>query len=68
MCVLRVFSTSLSHVGNPGCLTWVTHSRRQCNTTTHPYHCVQYFHVSKLAMVWLPVLGIFTVHTYVDAC
>ena len=36
------------------------------SSATHSYQCVQYFCVQ--AMVWLPVFGIFDMHTDVDVC
>ena len=39
-------STSLTTVGNSGCLTWVRHSSPK-SSATHSYLCVQHFPVSK---------------------
>ena len=39
-------STSLTTVGNSGCLTWARHSSPK-SSATHSYLCVQHFPVSK---------------------
>ena len=59
------FSTSLSLGGNLGHLTLVRHSCRK-SSATHSYQCVVFSCVQIMA--WLPVFGIFNVHTDVDAC
>ena len=44
-------------------LTRARHSSRK-SSATHSYQCMQCFRVQT--MVWLPVLGIFNVHTDAD--
>ena len=59
------FSASLSLAGTPGCLTWVRHRSCKSSATHSCQHAV--FFCAQTIMVWLPVFGIFLVHTDVDA-
>ena len=60
------FSASLSLAGSLGHLTWVRH--HSCKSSaTHSCQCAVFL-CAQTIMVWLPVFGIFLVHTDVDAC
>ena len=48
-----------------GRLTWVRHSRHK-SSATHSYQCVQHFPCVQ-TMLCMPVLGMFNMHTCVDA-
>ena len=66
-----VFSLHFSYVTfiNPLEKIWLScpvKATAATRTATRPYQCVQYFCVQ--AVVWLPVFGIFSLHTDVDAC
>ena len=66
------FITSLSLTRNLGCLTWVRHSSCKSNAYTHSHLipipinvCSIFMCSTKWHNLWLPVFGIFYVHTCV---